>query len=87
MATSESLLLSAVRWDFRWRGSAIRRTVSSAASIRPTFTSIRLPRREGQSHLKERMGAGMDPETQDILEKVIGYGILALLVIGVGWKL
>ena len=29
----------------------------------------------------------MDPETQDILEKVIGYGILALLVIGVGWKL
>ena len=33
------------------------------------------------------MGTGMDPETQDILEKVIGYGILALLVIGVGWKL
>ena len=29
----------------------------------------------------------MDPDTQDILEKVIGYGILALLVIGVGWKL
>ena len=29
----------------------------------------------------------MDPETQDILEKVIGYGILALLAIGVGWKL
>ena len=29
----------------------------------------------------------MDPGTQDILEKVIGYGILALLVIGVGWKL
>lgn len=29
----------------------------------------------------------MNPETQDILEKVIGYGILALLVIGVGWKL
>ena len=29
----------------------------------------------------------MDPETQDTLEKVIGYGILALLVIGVGWKL
>ena len=33
------------------------------------------------------MGAGMDPDTQDILEKVIGYGILALLVIGVGWRL
>ena len=29
----------------------------------------------------------MNLETQDILEKVIGYGILALLVIGVGWKL
>ena len=29
----------------------------------------------------------MAPDTQDILEKVIGYGILALLVIGVGWKL
>ena len=29
----------------------------------------------------------MDPDTQDILEKVIGYGILALLVIGIGWKL
>ena len=29
----------------------------------------------------------MDPDTQDILEKVIGYGILALLVIGLGWKL
>ena len=29
----------------------------------------------------------MDPDTQDILEKVIGYGILALLVIGVGWRL
>ena len=29
----------------------------------------------------------MNPETQDILEKVIGYGILAMLVIGIGWKL
>ena len=29
----------------------------------------------------------MNPETQDIWEKVIGYGILALLVIGIGWKL
>lgn len=29
----------------------------------------------------------MDPDTQDILEKVIGYCILALLVIGIGWKL
>ena len=29
----------------------------------------------------------MNEDVQDILEKVIGYGILALLVIGVGWKL
>lgn len=33
------------------------------------------------------MGTEMDLDTQDILEKVIGYGILALLVIGIGWKL
>ena len=26
-------------------------------------------------------------EVQDVAEKVIGYGILALLVIGLGWKL
>ena len=33
------------------------------------------------------MSTGMNPDTQDNLEMVIGYGILALLVIGVGWKL
>ena len=27
----------------------------------------------------------MDKSTQDILEKIVGYGILALLIIGFGW--